>query len=75
MLNLISISLCGALSSSVGLVPDIASTPQHLSGTSAVDQTHCLEQVTTLPQQTPIALGDVDGSSGSSDRRGADRRN
>ncbi|MGB3535032.1 MAG: hypothetical protein WBA13_16160 [Microcoleaceae cyanobacterium] len=73
MLNLISLSVCGALSSSMMLTN--AASLQH-SPTSEVENstTHCSQNVTTLTE-TSIQLTDADGSSGTGDRRGAGRRN
>lgn len=73
MLNLISLSLCSALSSSVVLTP--ATALQHSPINPTVDHSSCLEQVTESSVETPITLSDADGSSGGSDRRGAGRRN
>ncbi|MGB3402948.1 MAG: hypothetical protein WBA77_09675 [Microcoleaceae cyanobacterium] len=74
MLNLISVSLCGVLSFGVVLSSATAAPLESNSTASNIDSVSCAETITQL-NDTPIQIADADGSSGSSDRRGAGRRN
>jgi|GEM_PF-6189128 hypothetical protein len=73
MLNVISLSMCGVLSSGVVLTSTPSSQPLPVSF-DLNGSTH-LATVSQEPVETPIHLTDADGSSGDGDRRGAGRRN
>lgn len=73
MLNFISLSMCGALSSGVVLT---SATPfQPLPVSSTLDCSTPVATVSQEPIETPIHFADADGGSGNGDRRGAGRRN
>lgn len=74
MLNLISFSICGVLSSGVILASATAAPLESFSTASTVDGAISAETVTQL-SDNPIQVADADGGSGSGDRRGAGRRN
>ena len=75
MLNLISMSLCGVLTCSVGLVAQTTPMSEQFSVHSATDSTLSSEPVTQQTDEQLLALSDSDGGASNGDRRGAGRRN